>query len=603
MQKKIMLFSHVCCEDYITGAEKYILLLIKQLILQYGHHCVLIVPQEGVLSSEARSAGADIVVMSYPKTTAIWKPGPSSIEQLQAMNVDPHLNSIFNLIYSIHPDLIITNTCVNPMPAICAKRIGVPSAWIICEVIEGSPWTPDCIDFIDRNADWIIGISQTVLRPFLRYVTDRSKCVLLYPSWEMETLESTALWQTLAVQQRARMGLSADDKVVAYIAADIVPHKGLEYFVRMAVEVCRHYADAHFIIAGNPTDRAYYNQCIQWMEQSGYRRRFHLLPFQPNLQPIFSAMDILAVPSMVEEGFGMTALEGLYYGKAVIAFNSGGLGEIAAKTGNERWLCEKGDAAALAAKVLEVLSGGKPMMQSFNVNTQKVVQVFGIDQYQLQLDQYMQQVQQVWLDVARHRDQAALNFPDRVLIKGASTDVYLLENGYKRHIKDHHALSFYKFRWEQVIFVDDQRLYLYPTGREIRSDGLFQYNSPSSLLVKGSGSAIYLWESGMLSPFQSAEAFSRFDCHIHEVVHLPDSIIQALPKGAPITENAIMERGIINHRLYIAPSGERFYAEHGKLRKIENESVIVFFKWHARGYIQLSTEEFQVLQSGNPIAL
>lgn len=42
----------------------------------------------------------------------------------------------------------------------------------------------------------------------------------------------------------------------------------------------------------------------------------------------YTAMDIVVIPSMVKEGFGMTALEGLYFAKPVIAFNQGGLSEL-----------------------------------------------------------------------------------------------------------------------------------------------------------------------------------------------------------------------------------------------------------------------------------
>lgn len=585
----------------MTGSEKYLFCLIKQLIQVFGFHAVLVVPNEGMLSRQARAVGADIVAFSFPKTTAVWRPGPHSPAVMQSMSKDPHLNPLFNLIHQHSPDFIITNTCVNPMPAMAAKRIGIPIAWIISEVIEQTAWTPFSVQFIHRHADWIIGISQTVLRPFLKHKNMQSKCFMLHPSLEMDKWGPPESWNKINLSRRQQLNIPAEANVVGFVSADLVPHKGLDHFVDMALEVCRHYADVHFVIAGNPTDAAYCSQCFQKMRQSGYWKRFHILPFQTNLKQLYAMIDILVVPSMINEGFGMTALEGMAFGKAVVSYHSGGLAEIAALTGNKRWLCNKGNTAQLASKVLAILTRGKPFMRSFIENREKAESEFGMKRYLQRLEPFVQTIMQAWRQIEQKREQVISAWPDRVLLKGASTNVYFIENGRKRHIRDGADLLFYKFRPEQIIAVDDQMLNMFRTGREIRRDGLFQYNSPAYLLVKGSGPAVYLWENGTLSPFQSAEAFARFGGHISETVSIPDPIIFALPKGKAITVRAILERGLINHKLYLAPNGERFYAENGKLRKIVSDAVIQFYKWTNRPWIRLTQQEFQNLPRGVPL--
>jgi len=49
------------------------------------------------------------------------------------------------------------------------------------------------------------------------------------------------------------------------------------------------------------------------------RRKVKILPFIQNIEAVYKACDIIAVPSTEPESFGMVALEGMAMGKPVIA--------------------------------------------------------------------------------------------------------------------------------------------------------------------------------------------------------------------------------------------------------------------------------------------
>jgi hypothetical protein len=55
-------------------------------------------------------------------------------------------------------------------------------------------------------------------------------------------------------------------------------------------------------------------------------------------------------------------------------------------------------------------------------------------------------------------------FPDGTLIKGSGPDIYLIENGVRRLIPDMETFNAMGFNWNNVIFVDDQRLGSLPLG-------------------------------------------------------------------------------------------------------------------------------------------
>ncbi|MNP84924.1 hypothetical protein D3C76_1844470 [compost metagenome] len=63
------------------------------------------------------------------------------------------------------PDVVLVNTCVNVMPAMAAQELNIPVIWKITEVINQNAHTPVSVSIIERYSQWVIGISQAVMRP------------------------------------------------------------------------------------------------------------------------------------------------------------------------------------------------------------------------------------------------------------------------------------------------------------------------------------------------------------------------------------------------------------------------------------------------------
>ena len=70
---------------------------------------------------------------------------------------------------------------------------------------------------------------------------------------------------------------------------------------------------------------------------------------------LLAASDVVAVPSVVAEAFGLTALEGMAAGRPVVAFASGGLPELV-RDGETGILVPTGDAAGLARAIRQLLT-------------------------------------------------------------------------------------------------------------------------------------------------------------------------------------------------------------------------------------------------------
>lgn len=593
-----MCFSHICYATHITGAEKSLLFLVQE--LQQQHDCLLVVPNEGILSSEARALGVQVIVHSYPLLWSVWEPGPNLHEQLQSVLNDRPINNLINLLHMHRPDAVIANTVVNVFPAIAAKIIGIPVGWVISEKLADNPYTSQSIDLINRHADWLIGSSYTTLAPFSA-AEMQSKKVLLYPSWRMEAVEPE-LWHMFRNSKRTELCLGESDRVVGYISSDIVPHKGLEHFIRMALILCPQFPQAHFMIVGNPTNADYYRDCLELINQSGYASRFALVPFSKTIQSIYPAFDMLVIPSLVREGFGMTALEGLFFGKPVIAYRSGGLAEICRSTGNADYLVEPGDIAGLAARTAGFLADDDWSRQTGQRNSQAASAFFGVDAYRARLAELSARILQAVAAAEPVFAARRESMPGGILVKGISSPaVYLLEDGKKRPFDCQEAMTFYRYCWNDVIHVHESQLHVFPTGSKISLEPPFPEHCPASFLAKGEGRTIYAISGGTLHAVASQEVFSLLRFEAGKIAEVPESLLRQFPVGAPLGPDVLDNGGLLEGSVYRAPGDVLFYCDHGVLRKIHSPYEFQLFKWHEERIIDLTASQFHRFFQGQPI--
>lgn len=380
-----MLFSHVSNTKSITGAEKLLLLFCRCMAPYFN--CILVAPGEGKLTDHARKQGTVVMIQTFPLLYGMYNPDfrlPLNAEELRS---HPDYASVVRLIGETAPDLVLTNTIVNALPAIAAKSLGIPVVWKVTEVIRENEFASEVLNIVDKYSDWIIAISESSARVYNGRIS--SPISLLPPSSDSERLHSFG--EMVRQSEREGLRLNEEHKCIGYISAFIHPEKGLKEFIRMAIFLCHSRPECRFVIIGRAADHRYYDACMSDVKFSGYKSRFQFIPFVESVQSVYCAMDILVVPSMVTEGFGMTALEGMLCGKPVVAFASGGLSELMESTGNGHLLVPVGDAQGLADKVSLLLSDPAALTNIGMHNEGAARALYGIEAYQRRLDQIISQ--------------------------------------------------------------------------------------------------------------------------------------------------------------------------------------------------------------------
>jgi glycosyltransferase involved in cell wall biosynthesis len=421
---KCMLFSHICTTTHITGAEKLLLFYAQE--LQAIHDCILVVPNEGVLSHVARTRGLYVIVLPYPVLWEIYTP-INSIKKvfLNLTHSSSALAPLMKLLYIHHPDLIVSNSCVNVLPPFAAKALGIPVIWMITETIVRNKYTGVSVRLIKQFADWIIGISQSTLHLFRGANT-----FILYPSWRMEELEQ-ANWEAYRRIKRTELGITDNERIIGYISSNIFPLKGLDHFILMAQKLSQSLLHVKFLIVGTPSDYKFYEECKQMVRDSPNTDRFHFVPFTVQTQRIYPAMDVIVIPSLVPEGFGMAALEGHIFGKPVVSYASGGLEEIMRLMHNDAYLVPTQNWEYMEQVVSGLLNDEEKLYGSGKRNFEVVQEVFGLNVYRERLYEIMRVVQRDFdlFQSKVSRSRMKLLHLKGVIIRKSHRSVYLLSQG------------------------------------------------------------------------------------------------------------------------------------------------------------------------------
>jgi len=230
-------------------------------------------------------------------------------------------------------------------------------------------------------------MSNTVLEPFRNVNNVRARFVLP-PYLEVNELVPGA-WPTARTQLRGLYQWNEDHLVVGFIAATIYPIKGQMHFIDAMLPVAAEHPKARFLIVGSQVDEGHYLACRMKVLGAGFEDRFVFHPFAEHVSQVYPAMDIVVVPSLMTEGFGMTALEGMAFGKAVVAFASGGLAEILSATGNERFLVPKGDVSGLTDRMRSLVNDESYRFAVASRNIDASMQAFGIESFRHRLSELM----------------------------------------------------------------------------------------------------------------------------------------------------------------------------------------------------------------------
>ncbi|CAI6043225.1 glycosyltransferase family 4 protein [Cohnella sp. JJ-181] len=457
---KLLLFSHLSGVDVMTGAEKLFLLFIRELAAHFD--CRLVVPQEGVLAAQARAAGIGTLHMELPLSLALFSALPESDAEVGSLPSHPSWEPLVFLLLRESPDYVWTNTTVHPMPAMAATSLGIPTVWSVMETMRDTPARPQAAAIVSLYSRLIVGISDSVLEPY-RASGAAGKTAVLRPYVE-PAAHAPERWPEIRARQRGRLGFREEEFVAGFVAATIYPNKGLLEFVHAMIPLMKQHPGVRAMIVGKSVDEAYVHACRDLIWRQDLSGRFAWMEFRERIEEIYAPMDAVVVPSLVPEGFGMTALEGMMFGKPVVAFAAGGLREILEQSEAAAWLVPTGHAQGLTER-LHMLMSNPALRQSLGAhNARMAVERFGVGQFRDALAAWLRTLPP---PASQQPAPPPPEIPREGLVRGAGSTVYLIQHGRKRPFSSPKALRDHGFRFADVRAVPDLVLDFLPDGEPL----------------------------------------------------------------------------------------------------------------------------------------
>ena len=140
------------------------------------------------------------------------------------------------------------------------------------------------------------------------------------------------------------------DKKYVGIAARLNVVKGVDVFLKMALDICKKRNDTNFIIAGDGDD---FDKYKSFIEENNLSDRIFMIGHINDINSFFNAIDINMLTSL-SESFPYALLEGARMKKATVSTAVGGIPEMILQ-GETGYLVSPDNISDIAEKVMSLL--------------------------------------------------------------------------------------------------------------------------------------------------------------------------------------------------------------------------------------------------------
>lgn len=251
--------------------------------------------------------------------------------------------------------------------------------------------------FVDRISDMlcdkIILVSKAAMWPFVHYGGNFSKYIVIYNGVSLQEYNLDINPQDM----KTEFCIAEGTKVVGTVCR-ISPEKGLDFFLQAAKKVVNIFPDSKFIIVGGAffeTDRVYQSELKKLASNIGLSNHVIFTGFRNDVARVMAGMDIVVLPSVIDDAFPRTPLEAMALAKPVVATKVGGIPEAVVDkvTG---LLIPPRDSDSLANAIITLLDNPDIASTIGMAGRNRVEQLFDSDKNQ-------QEIEQLFMEVIAHR--------------------------------------------------------------------------------------------------------------------------------------------------------------------------------------------------------
>ena len=342
----------------VSGAERVLVNMVRGLDRSLYEPWV-ICPADGDLSRMIAAEGVPCV--ESPALSARFTLEPGLLVKA-AVSLCRSVIFTRKAVSSLDPEIVHANTVRAGLVASLAS-IGT-SRKVIWHVHDILPrhWLSGIIRLIAWMSlrTQIIAVSHAVAQAFCRQLSFKNRVHVIHNGTDLTLFPlkkpgSSVLRKTFGVPE---------DAFVICAVGQICARKGLLELLSAFMQIHALAPQMQIVIAGKvvfPHEEKYFQSLLRVAASSEISGHVHFTGEIRDVSALLQTADLLVLNSH-EEPFGLVLVEAMSSGTPVLATRVGGIPEIV-KDSENGWLVERGDTAALAAKLLE-LSRNRDALQS-----------------------------------------------------------------------------------------------------------------------------------------------------------------------------------------------------------------------------------------------
>lgn len=304
------------------GPHNAIRQLAEPLRARGWNSTVLLPTEPGNAAERLQAAGVETVQIPFHHLQASLDP---RVHIAMTSAFRSEVGTITRLLRERRYDLVVL-TGVDLQAAVAARRTGAAIVWQVLASRPPRPVRAAWMTLIRRWADSTMFSGREIER---MYVGRRPLKVSSYqwiPAADPDRFQPS---RARGAATRARLGVPNDAPFVGSVA-NLVPMKGLEFFIRGAAIIHRRRPDSWFLIAGSryPEHADYPARLHEEIERSGVpsERFVWADEFPDHLYPALDLMVIASLPR--SEGTTTTAVEAMACETPVVATNVASVPEV-----------------------------------------------------------------------------------------------------------------------------------------------------------------------------------------------------------------------------------------------------------------------------------
>ena len=310
-------------------------------------------PFEGELATDLRADGVEVIV----RRIAVLRREVLSAVGLSGLVAAAWRDAVglSTMIRRRRIALVHSNTSVVLSGAAAAAAARVPHVWHVREIYSGTGFDrawPRYRRALARAAA-VPCVSRATAAQFDGLPGDREHVRVIHDGLAVDAVRAPR------ADARAALGLPSETPVVAMLGR-ISAWKGQDLLVRALAAPQLASIGAIGVIAGDawPSAPERLQDVVQLAARLHVADRVHFIGFRDDVENIYGAADIIAVPSTAPDPLPGAAVEAAAAGCAVLAADHGGLPEII-RDGETGRLFAAGDPVALASAARALLDDGE----------------------------------------------------------------------------------------------------------------------------------------------------------------------------------------------------------------------------------------------------